>query len=114
VTTNVKLFLGAGLLVALALAVFVSPFADRSPDGLEKVAGDEGFLEAADDHDLADSPVADYAVEGVDDERLSTGASGLIGVLLTFAVGLAVFGLIRRQRGRGGDGRDDRPRAVTS
>ena len=31
---DTKLFLVAGLLLALALALFVSPFADSDPDGL--------------------------------------------------------------------------------
>ena len=51
-----------------------------SPDGLEKVAEDQGFDRDEPDHALADGPLADYAVEGVDDERLSTGLAGLIGV----------------------------------
>lgn len=38
------------------------------------MAGDEGFLETAEDHDLADSPLADYGVEGVDNARASAGA----------------------------------------
>ena len=33
-----------GLAVSAILAVFVSQFASNSPDGLEKVAGDKGFL----------------------------------------------------------------------
>ena len=60
--TNTKLFLVAGLLLALALALFVSPFADSDPDGLTKVAEEQGFSSAEQEHDLADSPVADYEV----------------------------------------------------
>jgi cobalt/nickel transport protein len=97
-SANLRLFLVAGLLVAIGLALVVSGFASSSPDGLEKVAGDKGFLETAKDHLFADSPVADYAVRGVDDERLSAGLAGLIGVLVTFGVGLAVFALVRAMR----------------
>jgi hypothetical protein len=88
-------FLVAGLLVALALAFFVSPQASSSPDGLEKVATDEGFIETADDHDLADSPLADYGVEGVDDERLGTGLAGVAGVGVTFLVMGGIVLLVR-------------------
>ena len=95
---NTKLFLVAGLLLALALALFVSPFASSSPDGLTKVAEDEGFAEAEEEHDLADSPVAGYEVEGVDDDRLSTGFAGVIGVLVTFGVGVGAFALLRTLR----------------
>ena len=96
--SNTRVFLLAGLLLALGLALFAGPFASGSPDGLEKVAEDKGFSESASDHGLADSPVADYAVRGVDDKRISTGLSGVIGVLITFGVGLGAFGLMRLRR----------------
>ncbi len=103
---KLRLFLIAGLLVAVGLALVVCGFASSSPDGLERVAEDEGFLETARDHLFADGPLADYAVKGVDNERLSTGLSGLIGVLITFGVGLGLFALVRARRsgGRGGSG----------
>lgn len=93
-----SLFIGAGLAVALLLAFAVSPQASSQPDGLEKVAIDKGFIDTAEDHRLADSPLAEYAVRGVDNERLSTGLSGIIGVLLTFAFGLGLFGLVHIAR----------------
>jgi cobalt/nickel transport protein len=96
--SNLRLFLIGGLLVTIALAVVVSGFASSSPDGLERVAEDKGFLETARDHLFVDGPLADYTVEGVDNERLSTGLSGLIGVLVTFGVGLALFALLRSIR----------------
>ncbi len=98
-TSRVKLslFVGAGLAVALLLAFLVSPQASSKPDGLEKVAIDQGFIDAADTHDLADSPLADYGVEGVDDDRLSTGLAGVIGVAVTFAFGFGLFYLVRRK-----------------
>ena len=94
------LFVVGGLLVALALAFFVSPYASTSPDGLNKVAEDEGFDNAARDHALDDSPVAGYAVKGVRDERLSKGLSGIIGVTMTFGIGLILFGLLVRRNHR--------------
>jgi cobalt/nickel transport protein len=102
-SSNLRLFLLSGLLVAIGLALVVSGFASPSPDGLEKVATDKGFLETARDHQFANGPLADYAVKGVGNERLSTGLSGLIGVLLTFGVGLALFTLVRALRSRGQD-----------
>jgi cobalt/nickel transport protein len=97
-TSNLRLFLLGGLLVAAGLALFVSGFASGSPDGLEKVAQDKGFLQQARDHLFADGPLAGYTVRGIDDQRLSTGVSGLIGVLVTFGVGLALFALVRAMR----------------
>ena len=88
----------AGLVVAVALATFVSPFASPSPDGLEKVAADRALDTEVEDHALADGPLADYGVEGVDNERVSTGLAGLIGVAVTFAVGFGLFAVVKRLR----------------
>jgi hypothetical protein len=95
---KLSLFVAAGLAVALLLAFVVSPQASSQPDGLEKVAIDQGFVEEADGHRLADGPLADYGVQGVDDERMSTGLAGVIGVAVTFAFGFGLFALARRGR----------------
>jgi hypothetical protein len=92
-----RLFFGGGVLVALALAVLVSPFASGSPDGLEAVAEKQGFAAAAEEHPV-DTPLADYAVSGVEDSRVSTAASGAIGLLLTLGLGTALFAVMRRLR----------------
>lgn len=88
----------AGLVVAVALATFLSAFASSSPDGLEKVAADKSLDTEVEDHALADGPLAGYGVEGVDNERVGTGLAGLIGVAVTFAVGFGLFALIKRVR----------------
>jgi hypothetical protein len=108
-SSNLRLFLAAGLLVAVGLALVVSGFATSSPDGLEKVTGDKGFLDTAKDHLFADGPLADYAVKGVGNERLSTGLSGLIGVLITFGVGWGLFALVRGRRSGSGPGKGSEP-----
>ncbi len=87
-----------GLVVAVALATFVSPFASSSPDGLEKVAADKALDTDVEAHALAGGPLADYGVEGVDNARVSTGLAGLIGVAVTFAVGFGLFAVIKRAR----------------
>jgi hypothetical protein len=94
-SSNLRLFLVGGLLVAVGLGLFVSGFASSAPDGLNKVAEDKGFAAQAREHLFEHGPLAGYAVEGVDNERLSTGLSGLIGVLVTFGVGLTLFALMR-------------------
>ncbi len=93
-------FVLGGLVVALALAFFVSPEASSSPDGLEKVATDKGFVDTGTDHALRDLPTAGYGVKGVDEERLSTGLAGVLGVVVTFTVGTGVLLLALRARGR--------------
>ncbi len=85
----------AGLLVALALAAFASPFASTKPDGLNKVAADHGFDASANDSATADSPLAGYSVKHVDNERVTKGLAGVIGVVITLVVAGAIFGGLR-------------------
>jgi len=89
-----------GLLVACLLAFFVSPHASSKPDGLEKVAADNGLDTGEKAHTLGDGPLADYSVKGVDDGTISTGLAGIIGVALTFVIGLGLFLVLRAVRRR--------------
>ena len=109
-SSNLRLFVAGGLLVAIGLAMLVSGFASGSPDGLNKVAEDHGFAANARQHLFENGPLAGYAVKGVNGDRLSTGISGLIGVLVTFGIGLALFALLRAM-GSDGDGRSEPTRA---
>jgi hypothetical protein len=93
-------FVAAGLLVALALAFFVSPEASSKPDGLDKVASDQGFSDTERPHRLDDGPLAGYGVRGVGSDRLSTGLSGVIGVAVVFSLAGGAVVLIRRARRR--------------
>lgn len=90
-------FVIGGLVVALALVFFVAPIASSDPDGLERVAIDAGFAEAAAEHPVG-GPLADYGVSGIEDGRLGTVAAGAIGVVATFLVGLVIASLLRKRR----------------
>jgi hypothetical protein len=98
--SSIGLFVVLGLVVALAFAFFVSPLASSAPDGLERVAIDQGFEGQASTHALAGGPLADYAVAGVDNSWLSTGLSGVVGVLLCFVIAGAFALVIRALRRR--------------
>jgi cobalt/nickel transport system permease protein len=87
-----------GLAACVALALLVAPRASSQPDGLERVAIDEGFAEEAASHALEDLPTADYGVEGIADEGLSTGLAGVLGIAVTFAVAAGAVLLLRRGR----------------
>ncbi|MFE2633973.1 energy-coupling factor ABC transporter permease [Streptomyces scopuliridis] len=87
-----------GLVTALVLAGFVSFYASASPDGLEKVAADQGIDRKTEPHHTADSPLADYGVKDVGDARISGGLAGVIGVGATVVVGSGVFWVVRRRR----------------
>lgn len=95
-TQRLRGFVLAGLAVTLLLALVVSGFASSAPDGLERVAEDTGFAATAEEHQFGGSPIADYTVQGVENERVSTGLAGLVGVLITFGVGMGVVVLATR------------------
>lgn len=80
------------LLVALLVAAVLSPFASSSPDGLEKVAQDLGFLHKGEGEPLVNSPIPDYTFPGVDNPGLATALAGIAGTLVTFG---AMYGLAR-------------------
>ncbi|NUS78805.1 MAG: cobalt ABC transporter permease, partial [Streptomyces sp.] len=88
----------AGLVTSLVLAGGVSFYASASPDGLEKVAADQGIDKNTGKHASDGSPLADYGVKDVDDARLSGGLAGVIGVGVTVVAGSTVFWAVRRRR----------------
>ena len=91
-------FVGLGIVTAIVLVVFVAPFANPNPDGLERVAADNGVDAAVTDHDLAGSPLAGYGVDGVDNAMFGTGLAGLVGIAATLAVGASIVWIVRRRR----------------
>lgn len=91
----------AGLLLTLVVAGFVSSYASASPDGLEWAAGESGFADTARDSAVTGSPLADYGVTGVDDERVSGGLAGVIGVVATLALAGGLTLVLRRRTSPG-------------
>jgi hypothetical protein len=91
-------FIALGVAVAFALAFFASPYASSQPDGLNKVAIDQGFAQQEQPHAFQNLPTAGYGVRGISSDRLSTGLAGVIGVGVTFALGLGLFALVRATR----------------
>jgi cobalt/nickel transport system permease protein len=85
----------AGAAAALVLAGVVSFFANANPDGLEYVAGQQGFLATAQEHLLGGFALADYGAVG----GIPVGLAGVLGVLITIAVGWALFRWASRHAG---------------
>jgi cobalt/nickel transport system permease protein len=84
-----------GLLVALAIALF-SPLASPSPDGLEFVAEQQGFLGR-----ILSSPfeiLPDYTVPFINQAALTTLAAVALGTLVVFGLGLLVGRLVGQPR----------------
>jgi len=84
------------LLAALVLAFFISPFASGSPDGLEKVAEDKGFLEKGEIAPFVNSPVPDYTWPGIKHEGTATGLAGIFGTLIVFGIAYGIGVIIKR------------------
>ncbi len=85
-------------LIGLAIAVgltLISPLASSHPDGLERVAEDHGFIERA--RDPLYNLLPDYTIPGLDGP-LSTILSGVIGLLIVFALAYGIMLLIRGRR----------------
>lgn len=80
-----------GLVISLIIAGFVSFYANPNPDGLEKVAEDTGFIDSAADSANAGLPTADYGIAGVEDERLSVGLAGVLGVVVMAVLAFGLF-----------------------
>lgn len=83
--------ISVGVLLSLFIAGVVSFYASSSPDGLERVATDQGFIDSAQSSATSGSALAEYGVAGVQDERLSVGIAGVIGVLIVLVLSFAIF-----------------------
>jgi hypothetical protein len=84
-----------GLLIALGVA-FLSPLASSAPDGLERVAENEGFLERA--RDAAFNILPGYSFPGVSNDSLATIMAGVVGTLLVFALAYVLAWFLRGRR----------------
>jgi cobalt/nickel transport system permease protein len=76
-----------GLVLAGLLAV-LSPLASAHPDGLEWVAEQNGFLDAA--RGPLYNVIPDYVFPGISNEALATIIAGIVGLLLVFSVAAGV------------------------
>lgn len=87
-----------GLLLCLLIAGVASFYASSAPDGLERVAKDQGIATSATSQ-TDDSPLTGYGIRGVDNARLSGGLAGVAGVGLTLAIAGGLFYFLARHKG---------------
>ncbi len=85
-----------GLIACLVVAC-LSPLASSSPDGLERVAEDKGFL--AWGQEAPFQVIADYVFPGIENEAVATILAGLIGTLILFGVTFGVAQLLKSRKG---------------
>ena len=89
-------FVAYGFLIAVALAVFVSPFASQSPDGLDRASEKLGFAQSARTHY---SPIADYKTPFIASPAIATALGGLLGTIVVFLLSLVLARVLVPSRG---------------
>ena len=85
----------SGIILAFMI-VLLAPFASGSPDGLEWVAEQAGFIGTA-----LNAPyqlLPDYAIPGLGETGLSTIVAGLVGALIVAGITFGLGRVLRRQR----------------
>ncbi len=95
-----KKFIIGGILISVFLAVVLSPFASSFPDGLEYVAEKFGFIQK-DLGSLIPSPIPDYAVPFIGNEKLATSCAGFFGTIIAFVFAYGVGSLLKKQKRNG-------------
>ena len=84
-----------GMLMTLAVLV-LAPFASASPDGLERVAEDLGFIGSAQSSSVEILP--DYLVPALGDTNMSVIIAGLIGVIIVALLVILLAKALRPSR----------------
>lgn len=97
-----RIFIFSGLALALSIAAFLSPFASKNPDGLDRVSQDLKFTEKA----AAESPARqlpfakifeEYSFKAVPNEKVSTALAGVTGTLVVFVLAWGIGKLAVRK-----------------
>ncbi|NLK52114.1 MAG: hypothetical protein GX295_06680 [Syntrophomonadaceae bacterium] len=83
------------LVLALILGILVSPWASSNPDGLERVAEDQAFIDRAEN--LFAGLIPDYLMPGIENEAVATALAGGIGVLITLGFTILIGNLVSRK-----------------
>lgn len=96
--TDSSTVVAGGVIVALIVGIMAVFFASSQPDGLERVAEDKGFLDAA--QGPAFYVLPDYVVPGIPNETLASLIAVILGILLLFVVGYGIARLLRRRSQR--------------
>ena len=96
-----KRFLIIMLAVSILMAGFVSWFASTHPDGLERVAEDNEFIEKAEESSYKLFP--DYTIPGIN-PFWSNGLAGIIGTIAVFCLVMLLGKFIIRKKEKRGPG----------
>jgi ABC-type Fe3+ transport system permease subunit len=86
----------AGIAIAALIVVMAAYLASSDPDGLERVAADQGFIDQAEN--VVAGLLGDYAIPGIDDPAVTTVLSGLLGVAIIVVLMVVLGRLVVRRR----------------
>ena len=85
-----------GIVIVALVVIVLAPLASSDPDGLERVAEDNGFIAQAEN--VVGGLLGDYAIPGIDDPTVSTILSGLLGVAILLAVVFLLGRVLARRK----------------
>lgn len=85
----------AGVGLAALVVIVFAPFASQDPDGLERVATDNGFIDQA--RNFVSGILGGYAIPGISDPAVSTVISGLLGLVIVL-VAMVILGRVLARR----------------
>lgn len=85
------------IMIAVFLVIFLSPFASKLPDGLEKIARDKGFLEKQTKPSFK-FLMPDYVFPGIKNEQLAIALAGVIGTLAVFISAFLLAVWLKKQK----------------
>ena len=85
-----------GIAITALVVVVLAPLASSDPDGLERVAEDNGFIGQA--QNVVGGLFGDYGIPGIDDPTVSTILSGLLGVAILLVVVFLVGRVLARRK----------------
>jgi cobalt/nickel transport protein len=92
----------SGLACALGVAAFLSPFASKSPDGLDRVSQDLKFeSKSAAEPPTKKLPFAqifeEYSIKFIPNQKVSTAIAGVTGTMVVFGLAWGIGKLATRK-----------------
>ena len=97
IAVNYRSVLLYGIVVALGLVLFVSPFASTWPDGLEMVATQFGFDQNAVQHSHVAALLPEYKFPGINSPSLATILGGTFGVAIIIICMFILSRMLKRK-----------------
>jgi hypothetical protein len=87
----------AGIAIAAVVVIVLAPLASPDPDGLMRVAEDQGFIGQA--QNVVSGLLGGYEIPGIDNAWLSKVIAGLVGVAIVVGLVYLLGRLVARRRG---------------